>query len=336
MRREHPVSDDTFQTLGAARFVHCDSRMITCLTHKWIRVRYSAPVARCVRRLRVFPPPLRGAQRITNLQWRCEPEADRTREFVDEFGNRVLELCHARIESEFIFALSLTTEHTTASAHSAAREEGLPAAGAGAFLLPSALCDIPDEVQSTVQHLQNTAQIFADDPERSAVRLCAWAHRALKYQPGATDARTNVSQALRRGAGVCQDYAHLMLALCRAAQIPARYVSGYSPLMGNETAAAATISRISRQSAKEPDDGNVSQAERMHAGQMHAWVEALCGDRWLAFDPTHNRRTHPDCVFVACGRDFRDVSPVTGSYGGRATAQLRTRCETIVGSAHSR
>lgn len=311
--------------------------MTTCLTHKWIRVRYSAPVARCVRRLRVFPPPLRGIQRIRDLQWRCEPEADRTREYEDEFGNRVLELCHARIESEFIFALSLATEHTEHTESYTAREAGLPAAGVDAFLLPSALCDIPDEVQSTVQHLQNTAQIFADDPERSAARLCAWAHRALKYESGATDAHTNVSQALRRGAGVCQDYAHLMIALCRAAQIPARYVSGYSPLMGNETNETvgatnigATTAANARQNAAEINDAGANKAARMRAGQMHAWVEALCGGRWLAFDPTHNRRTLPDCVFVACGRDFRDVSPVTGSYGGSATAQLRTRCETRV------
>ena len=97
-----------------------------------------------------------------------------------------------------------------------------------------------------------------------------------------------------------------MLALCRACGLPARYVSGFIP----------------------------------SEGYMHAWVEALVGDsrtgvlHWEAFDPTHNRRVDAQYLAVAVGRDYADVSPVTGSfYGpdpGRLTAWSAT---TLQGAA---
>jgi hypothetical protein len=124
--------------------------MTKCLTHKWIRVRYSAPVGRCVRQLRVLPPALRGGQRVLDAQWRCEPEATSSREWNDEFGNRILELSHARIEREFIWATELNTQHNGG----VARSEGVPTTGIGAFLLPSALCDSNAEVERAVHYLQ--------------------------------------------------------------------------------------------------------------------------------------------------------------------------------------
>jgi transglutaminase-like putative cysteine protease len=267
--------------------------MTQCLAHKWIRVTYSAPVGRCVRQLRVLPPPARGAQRVLGMQWRCEPEQDAVRELTDDFGNLILELQHTRIKREFIWAVELQTQSGSGAV---LRNEGVPATGIGAFLLPSALCDANLEIERAVNHLRETQQIGPKTVEESAMRLCTWAHRAIEYSPGTTDARTTVSQALARGSGVCQDYAHVMIALCRSTRIPARYISGYLP----------------------------------GEGAMHAWVEVLDGDRWLAFDPTHNRRAHRDYVFVACGRDYRDVSPVSGSYHGEATARLRTKSETKV------
>lgn len=297
-------------------------QLIVCRTHKKMRVSYSSPVARCVRRLRVLPPVRRAGQRVLDSQWRCEPEADAAREWEDPFGNRVLELCHARIDGDFRFALELFTEHRVDKvqvdkdqvdkdqvdanhqvktdeinvAMNVAREVGLPENGLGAFLLPSSLAEQLPEVGRVVRHLANTREIGNGDSERDAARLCAWAHRALRYEVGQTGTRTSAGQALERGSGVCQDFAHVLISLCRAARMPSRYVSGYAP----------------------------------GEGLMHAWVEVLCGESWIAFDPTHNRRTDAHCVFVACGRDFRDVSPVGGTYEGQASAQLRTWCETRV------
>jgi transglutaminase-like putative cysteine protease len=262
--------------------------MAICETSKQVRVLYPSPVAQCVRSLRVFPPAQRGGQQIIELQWRCEPEPDTTREWQDDFGNRVLELRHARIQREFNFQMKLRTSLGTGSTPTAVPEsEGLPPVGIGAFLLPSALCNLNSEIC-------RIAKQFHSQP--SLPNICDWTHQALQYTLGTTDSRTRASQALALGKGVCQDYAHLMIALCRALRIPARYVSGYNP------------------------------AE----GLMHAWVEVLHESEWHAWDPTHNRPTGSNCVFVACGRDFRDVSPLTGEYQGRRGARLEVLCQTQV------
>jgi len=126
--------------------------------------------------------------------------------------------------------------------------------------------------------------------------ICAAVYDLLRYEPGNTFVDTPASVALAQQNGVCQDFAHLMISFCRALKIPARYVSGYSPT----------------------------------EGAMHAWVEVLENDIWQAWDPTHNQRTLPECVFVAAGRDFRDVAPLTGTYQGPPNPKLEVHCSTKV------
>ncbi|MBV9470292.1 MAG: transglutaminase family protein [Abitibacteriaceae bacterium] len=267
--------------------------MPTCHTTKEISITYSTPVRDCIRYLRIFPPTQRGSQRILAKQWRCTPEPSAVKEYADEFGNHILELHHAQVDRTFHLSLDLMT---TRECCTAKREEGLPETGLGAFLLPSSLCDLSDAICHQARQLCKTGAKRPEDIETNLAEICAWTHQALVYTPGVTGTDTTASQVLRRGVGVCQDYAHLMIALCRAVSIPARYVSGYNP------------------------------AE----GLMHAWVEVLYEDIWHAWDPTHNRPTSARCVFVACGRDFRDVEPLSGSYRGCSTAQLSVHCHTQV------
>lgn len=259
----------------------------TSHTTKTIRVQYTAPVLASTRRLIVLPPEQRGSQRIVNAHWHCTPQPALQHESTDDFGNRVLELRHQRIQREFVFTLTLTTARNDINAP---REMNVPPIGVGAFRLASARCDLGGAIHAAAKDFTNTG----DAPARLADALCAWTHERLQYRPGLTQVETTASQALERGGGVCQDYAHVMIALCRARGLAARYVSGFNP------------------------------AE----GMMHAWVEVLCGDAWIAFDPTHNRRTRPDCVYIACGRDYRDVTPVAGSFRGRAQSRMRVFCRT--------
>lgn len=261
---------------------------VVTTTTKQVTIVYARPVLDSRRRLLVFPPAHRGSQCIDHLSWSCDPLPTAQRERLDEFGNRVLELYHARIARQLTFAMTLVARRSTLTAP---REAGVPSTGLGAFLLPSALADGSDTIRELGQG--TPANSHAADV---AAALCRCAHAALTYRPGVTHIGTTASQALASGEGVCQDFAHLMIALCRAAGLPARYISGYNT------------------------------AE----GLMHAWVEVLCGEEWLAWDPTHNRRTGNNCVFVACGRDFRDVAPVQGSYVGRAAAKMAVRCRTRV------
>ena len=125
--------------------------------------------------------------------------------------------------------------------------------------------------------------------------LCAVVHRSIEYQWGATGVRTTAAEALAGGRGVCQDYAHIMLAACHLIGLPARYVSGH--LAGE--------------------------------GGSHAWVEVFeqhrtRPDAWIpqGWDPTHNRRTDGDYLVVAVGRDYADVAPLTGSYDGAGVSNV--------------
>ena len=256
------------------------------------------PVVRCVRWLRVLPPLQRGSQNVLRDDWNCFPPPDETREFIDEWGNRVLELRHARIEREFRFDLRLETARQNCEADI---DEGVPSTGLGAFLLPSSLCDAGATVRAAVEELSLERGTAQHDAAQAALQICTWTHRALRYEMDLSLSAfpISASQALERRTGMCQEFAHVMIALCRSAGLAARYVSGYIP------------------------------AE----GLMHAWVEVLCGGVWLAFDPTHDRPAQPDCVFVASGRDWRDVKPLEGTYFGRAQARLQVWCRTEIGAA---
>lgn len=251
---------------------------------KKLRVTYSSPVHDCIRCLRVFPP------QTLQENWRCVPQADEAREFSDEFGNRVLELRHAKIKSEFLLKLNCKAAHPGPLDKAVGGAAcGLPETGIGAFLLPSALCDMGGPVPHMAEQFNPQRGLSL---EQVPLAICSWLHHSQHYKWNETTVQTTASQSLGRGVGVCQDFAHAMIALCRAIALPARYVSGY--LIGE--------------------------------GRMHAWVEVLIDNQWRAFDPTHNRQVGRECLPVAIGRDFRDCNPHQGTFRGYATAKLESGC----------
>jgi transglutaminase-like putative cysteine protease len=116
-------------------------------------------------------------------------------------------------------------------------------------------------------------------------------HRGFIYDKEATAVQTTVDESIRLRRGVCQDFAHVLVALCRRAGIPARYVSGYVHTSGG---------------------GEVLGAEA-----SHAWCEAYLGAHgWVGVDPTNDKWIDDEFVRVAVGRDYRDVSPVRGIFKG--------------------
>ena len=129
-------------------------------------------------------------------------------------------------------------------------------------------------------------------------------HARFHYQKGATSAYSSIKDSLARGAGVCQDFAHLLLGVLRSRGVPGRYVSGY----------------IIPQSVAD-DPANV---EHVIGGQAsHAWVEAwLPVAGWTAFDPTLGAPVGSRHVRIAYGRDYSDVAPVRGVYKGHAGQRL--------------
>jgi len=129
-------------------------------------------------------------------------------------------------------------------------------------------------------------------------------HERFQYVKGATHVQSSIVDALRQGAGVCQDFAHLLLGTARKRGIPARYVSGY----------------LVPQRAENP----VSALEEVIGGQAsHAWVEVyIPGCGWMALDPTLGMAVGPRHVRIAYGRDYGDVAPVRGLYNGHAGQRL--------------
>lgn len=131
--------------------------------------------------------------------------------------------------------------------------------------------------------------------------LNARIHRDFKYKPLATTVSTPVRDVLRMREGVCQDFAHLMIACLRSVGLPARYVSGYI--------------------RTHPRPG---QPRLVGADASHAWVAAYCpGFGWIDFDPTNNKIPTDEHITVAWGRDYSDVSPMRGVLLGGSGQSLK-------------
>lgn len=131
-----------------------------------------------------------------------------------------------------------------------------------------------------------------DDPLDDLRRLTSLLHDVFKYTPGATTVESTIDHILETGAGVCQDYAHVMIAIARCWGVPSRYRMGYLHVTGAE-------------------------GEQAPQNATHAWVECLLPNLgWVGFDPTNRTLTDERHVTVAAGRDFHDVSPARGVYQG--------------------
>ncbi len=183
----------------------------------------------------------------------------------------------------------------------------------------------PDFADPLVEYLQETRHTTAGP----GVSQCAWeiqatgeldvvslvleihrrVHRSMSYEHGVTDIGITADEVLAGGAGVCQDYAHLAVALCRFLKIPARYVSGYFFTSNDATGA------------------DVGAGEIAHV-QTHAWFEAaIPGGGWLALDPTNALQVGERHVTIGRGRDYDDVKPITGVYRGASDASLASGVE---------
>jgi transglutaminase-like putative cysteine protease len=127
--------------------------------------------------------------------------------------------------------------------------------------------------------------------QAAAMELCLAIHRDFKYDKDATKVDTGPSEAFALKRGVCQDFAHVMIAGLRGIGIPAGYVSGF----------LRTI----------PPKG---KPRLEGADAMHAWVRVWCGPHagWVEFDPTNAMLAGPDHITIGHGRDYSDVSPIVG------------------------
>ena len=136
---------------------------------------------------------------------------------------------------------------------------------------------------------------------RDTVRASLHVNRSFTYESRSTHVGSRISDVLHERRGVCQDFAHVTLALCRSQGIPARYVSGYF-----------------YNAKRKPDEVEAS----------HAWIEVFLPHfGWKGFDPTHAREADTRYVKLAVGRDYSDIRPINGTYRGKGTRRMTVEAE---------
>lgn len=166
------------------------------------------------------------------------------------------------------------------------------------FLLPSALVGWSDLTREFGASLD--ANPF-DGVAAWGAQLAASLNASLVYERGATDTTTTVDGVIEHGRGVCQDFAHVFVALCRLRGVAAKYISGW---------------------LHEPD--------REGPAESHAWAAIqVPGSGWLEVDPTHPGVVDDRYVRIAVGRDYEDVVPIRGTYLGGATTSMSVEVELI-------
>ena len=275
------------------------------------RYRYARGPKQCVMMLCLKPQNDRG-QRVLNFGVETDPPACLTSE-QDCFGN-----------TRHVF--NLNGEHgvleiTARSAVSPAPFSPLPSSlGAGAwreigswkdsfalwdFMHPSALTR-PSPLLT--EFVERHGLQPGNDPLEGLLRLSDTLYHCFRYVPGSTSVLSSVEQILESGSGVCQDYAHAMIAIARSWSIPARYVSGYLHLAGLD-------------------------GEQAPENATHAWVECLLPELgWVGFDPTNRCLADERHLRIAVGRDYRDVSPTRGVLQGGESAGIEVAVKVRVGS----
>lgn len=272
---------------------------------------YDAPVHGGRHHIRVAPANVPGLQRVIASSLAIEPAPARQSGFLDFFGNSVT-------------AITMTEPHDKLTIRLTARvqiEEFSPPADLSpplaqlsreigqywsvASTSPQHFLAASSRVQMVPAITDYARAVAADAPTTLGVAtaLCMAIHRDFEYDPKATDVETRPVEAFELRKGVCQDFAHVMIAGLRGLGIPAGYVSGF--LRTN------------------PPEG---QARLEGADAMHAWVRAWCGQHlgWVEFDPTNAMIAGPDHISIGHGRDYSDISPIVGvlrTHGSHETKQ---------------
>jgi transglutaminase-like putative cysteine protease len=264
-----------------------DAARVTYLLEQSFCYAYSAPVQRLRHRLFVLPPAQHGNQRL--LAHRLDVDGAATRRTVrrDRRGNTIVRIHAEHVDHSVRFSVGAMLERV--------RGEGPTRLSADA--LSERQWRHHTRLTSPDEHLRDIASQLVrhdDTPLERAGRICQVVHAAMTYGHGVTSVRTTAAEALAGGRGVCQDAAHIMLALCHLLDVPARYVSGH--LLGQ--------------------------------GGTHAWVEVLIPVASHAvampFDPCNGMPATMRYLTVATGRDYNDVPPSSGSYLGEPSGVLTT------------
>lgn len=257
------------------------------------RYEYAAPVRDSFNELRLQP--LSDAQQTVESFALTVSPATKLRSYRDFYSNVIhhfdITEPHSALEIQSRFTVetrSLDALSLEARPASMSRvKEALRAERAYDFILESRYVDLSPETW----RLAIDAIAGEDDIWQCALRLMRFVHGHLTYESESTTVHTHMREVLSERRGVCQDFAHVLLGLCRTLKIPALYVSGYLATQG--------------------------------ASATHAWTEVyIPGVGWQALDATHNRQPDETYVKIGVGRDYADVPPVSGTYKGTTERKM--------------
>ncbi len=220
-----------------------------------------------------------GGQRLLDFKLGVEPILLCTKQTIDDFENTMLHLEVAHISHwtsfEVMFCVENTANQTVLVSPSQLQK----------FKAASSLTQSNTQILEVAKKLHRQSVSELD----FAMRASDWVSHYMQYKSGLTNVQTTAAQAFEIGAGLCQDYSHLFIALCRAEGIAARYVSGH--MLGE--------------------------------GGSHAWAEVLLEDgRAVGFDPTNAIAPNLGYTMVAIGRDYNDVPPTSGRFVGDSAGVL--------------
>ncbi|GAP38506.1 transglutaminase family protein [Piscinibacter sakaiensis] len=262
------------------------------------RYAYTAPVSQSWQLARLTPRELPW-QRLQSHELRVEPAPDERQESVDSFGNTVthfgLHGAHRLLTVTMRCRVEVGRRPRPAEAVPLSWEavrDSVRVATSGHGLEPARMAEPTAQLPLSEAARQYAAASFprGRDWFEAVTELMQRIHADFEFEPGATTVSTQVDEVLERRRGVCQDFAHLMLAGLRGHGLPARYVSGYL--------------------LTDPPPG---QPRLMGVDASHAWVAAFApGYGWLEFDPTNDQPADARYITLAWGGDFADVVPLRG------------------------
>jgi transglutaminase-like putative cysteine protease len=165
-----------------------------------------------------------------------------------------------------------------------------------------------------------------DDTLEAVQGLMGLVYREFQYEQHVTNVATTVPEVLKGRTGVCQDFAHVLIGLCRSIGVPARYVSGYIVPAAGARPQSQTLGNMSQ---VQTFGGALSPSRG--AGASHAWIEAFTPTHgWRGFDPTNNLLASTYHVKMGIGRDYNDVPPTRGTFRGIAEEKLAVEVETRI------
>jgi transglutaminase-like putative cysteine protease len=283
---DDPVTPDRLAVLDTSGVDWSLVRHSAYVIHQHITYAYDGPVRRLRQRLMVQPREQHGDQRRVSRHVRVvDATPGRVRSCPDDFGNHVVDIHVPYVAEQVSFISWSVVERCADRPH-------LVAAACLAdprLLEPTPLTAADDALRQLAAELRRTGLVG----EELALAACLRVFELMTYAIEVTGVRTTAAEAFAQRSGVCQDFAHVLLAVMRVLGLPSRYVSG----------------------------------QMLGAGGSHAWVEVLLPTpdghaRVLSLDPTHGRVTGMTYITIAVGPDYAHVAPVSGTYVARHSGVL--------------